>query len=281
MKTIGFIDYYISEWHANNYPTWIKEVCEKEGLDFKVEYAWAELDVSPLDNRSTEEWCKEFGVQKCSSIKEVCEKADYILILAPSDPEKHLAYAEEALKYGKNTYIDKTFAPDFNTAEKIFELGKKYNTKFFSSSALRYATELDDMVDTKSVVTLGGGGNMPEYIIHQIEMAVKLLNDTAKRLRVEKVGDNQYVTFVEFDNDKKATFNYSVANPFAVSCQAMDKRSRFSVIRSDFFKILIADILKFYQTSKPSFNTEQTLEVMKIREAVIVGMEKNGQWITL
>lgn len=281
MKTIGFVDYYISEWHANNYPTWIKEVCEKEGLDFKVEYAWAELDVSPLDNRSTEEWCKEFGVKKCSSIKEVCEKADYILILAPSDPEKHLAYAEEALKYGKNTYIDKTFAPDFNTAEKIFELGKKYNTKFFSSSALRYATELDDMVDTKSVVTLGGGGNMPEYIIHQIEMAVKLLNDTAKRLRVEKVGDNQYVTFVEFDNDKKATFNYSVANPFAVSCQAMDKRSRFSVIRSDFFKILIADILKFYQTSKTSFNTEQTLEVMKIREAVIAGMEKNGQWITL
>ena len=24
MKTIGFIDYYLSEWHANNYPDWIK-----------------------------------------------------------------------------------------------------------------------------------------------------------------------------------------------------------------------------------------------------------------
>ena len=31
MKTIGFIDYYLSEWHANNYPNWIKQACE--GMD--------------------------------------------------------------------------------------------------------------------------------------------------------------------------------------------------------------------------------------------------------
>ena len=24
MKTIGFIDYYLDEWHANNYPAWIR-----------------------------------------------------------------------------------------------------------------------------------------------------------------------------------------------------------------------------------------------------------------
>ena len=34
MKKIGFVDYYISEWHANNYPLWIKEACEKAGLDY-------------------------------------------------------------------------------------------------------------------------------------------------------------------------------------------------------------------------------------------------------
>ena len=36
MKKIGFVDYYISEWHANNYPTWIKEACEKLGTEYKV-----------------------------------------------------------------------------------------------------------------------------------------------------------------------------------------------------------------------------------------------------
>ena len=27
MKKIGFVDYYLSEWHANNYPAWIEEAC--------------------------------------------------------------------------------------------------------------------------------------------------------------------------------------------------------------------------------------------------------------
>ena len=55
MKTIGFVDYYISEWHANNYPIWFKEIAEKSGKDFVVKYAWAEQYVSPVDGRNTDE----------------------------------------------------------------------------------------------------------------------------------------------------------------------------------------------------------------------------------
>ena len=125
MKTIGFIDLYLSEWHANNYPEWIRQACEKSGDDFVVKYAWAEEDVSPVDGVTTDEWCEKYGVEKCNSIAEVCEKADYILVLAPSNPETHLRYAKEVLKYKKNTYIDKTFAPDYATAKEIFDIAKK------------------------------------------------------------------------------------------------------------------------------------------------------------
>ena len=38
---IGFVDYYISEWHANNYPDWIAQMSEKCGIDARVAYAWA------------------------------------------------------------------------------------------------------------------------------------------------------------------------------------------------------------------------------------------------
>ena len=57
MKKIGFVDYYISEWHANNYPVWIKEL----DCGYKVTHAWAELGVSPVDRRTTEQWCDKFG----------------------------------------------------------------------------------------------------------------------------------------------------------------------------------------------------------------------------
>ena len=42
MKKIGFADYYISEWHANNYPAWMKEACEKLGAEYTLAYVWAE-----------------------------------------------------------------------------------------------------------------------------------------------------------------------------------------------------------------------------------------------
>ena len=49
MKKIGFIDYFLSEWHANSYPEMIKKNCEKSGRDYEVAYAWAEVDKSPYD----------------------------------------------------------------------------------------------------------------------------------------------------------------------------------------------------------------------------------------
>jgi hypothetical protein len=51
MKNIGFVDYYISEWHANNYPKWISDVTD----EYKVAYAWAEVDVSAVTGESTDE----------------------------------------------------------------------------------------------------------------------------------------------------------------------------------------------------------------------------------
>ena len=96
-KKIGFVDLYISEWHANNYPGWMAKINEQLGYDFEIAYAWAEIDTSPNDGVTTAEWCEKFGAEKCDTIEELCEKSDMIVILAPSNPEKHLEYAETAL----------------------------------------------------------------------------------------------------------------------------------------------------------------------------------------
>ena len=281
MKTIGFVDYYISEWHANEYPAWIKEANEKLGEDFVLKYAWAELDISLVDGVTTDEWCEKYGVEKCQTIEELCQKADYILVLAPSNPETHLRYAQEVLKYKKNTYIDKTFAPDYQTAQKIFEIANTYGTKFFSSSALRYSTELADLIDSKGVITQGGGGNLDEYIIHQVEMVVKTINATATKVRVEKQGDNQYICTVAFENGKQATLVYAPCFGFSICAQKADGGFVNRGIASDFFKALIEDILRFYVSGETSFNVKQTLEVMKIRGGIIEAKNSLGNWVEL
>ena len=125
MKKIGFIDCYLSNWHANNYPAWIRESCQEHGFEYELAYAWAEVEVSPRDNKTTDEWCAENNVTRCNSIEEICEKSDVLFILAPTNPEKHLEYAKTALKYGKRTYIDKTFAPNYEEAAAIFAIAPR------------------------------------------------------------------------------------------------------------------------------------------------------------
>lgn len=281
MKKIGFIDYYISEWHADNYPQWIKDASEKMNEDFVVSYAWAELEESLVDGVTTDEWCAKNNVERCNSIDELCQKSDYILILAPSNPEKHLEYAKQALKFKKNTYIDKTFAPDYNVAKEIFAIAEKYGTKFFSTSALRFASELADIKGAVKVDVLGGGSNIEEYIIHQIEMAVSVLKKKAVRVRVEDLGENKYKCYVDFGNEEISTLYFAQGTPFSLSAKFSDGAVKEYPIESDFFVYLLSDILRFYISGETSFDVNETLEVMKIREAVVKGVSNIGEWITL
>jgi hypothetical protein len=280
MKKIGFIDYYISEWHANNYPEWIGEACQKKGFDFEVKYAYAEEYISPYDGRNTDEWCAAFGVERCYSIAELCEKSDFIIILAPSNPEKHLGYAAEALKYGKRTYIDKTFAPDYKTANEIFDLGKKYGAPFFSSSALRYSAALDGIENPKYVTTFGGGSNFDEYAVHQAEMVISVLKEKPLSVRVEKQGA-QYCTFVKLSGDREATMLYSPTLPYAISFENVNGKTEHRPAGAGHFQNLMLDIVEFFDTGRVSFDTNETLEVMKLREAAVKGCGRIGEYIQI
>lgn len=280
MKTIGFVDYYISEWHANNYPKWIKEACEKAALDFEVKYVWAEEYVSPVSGENTDEWCKRFGAVHCESIDELCEKCDFIIILAPSNPEKHLSYAEAVLKWGKRTYIDKTFAPDYSTAKKIFELGEKYGAKLFSSSALRYSPALDGLENSVFVTTFGCGSNFEEYIVHQCEMVIAVLKCKPLFARVEKQG-GQYLCSVKLAEGREATMIYSPTIPYAINAEFESGGAQYRTAEGGHFERLISDIISFFDGKDCSFDSGETLDVMKLREAVIKGVSRLGEWIEI
>ncbi len=270
MKKIGFVDYFISEWHANNYPAWIDRIAADMGVDYKVAYAWAELDISPVDGVSTAEWCEKFGAEKCDTVEELCEKSDVIVILSPSNPETHLRYAEAVLKYGKRTYIDKTFAPDQDTAKKIFALGEKYNAPFFSTSALRYATELDAVDSPDSILLTGGGSNLPEYFIHLGEMVVKKMG--AVRSVKASANGTQWIIRAKTVSGKDATMIWGASMPYN-AYMTKDGKETWKSLRSPFFDGLVADMLSFFETGKTSFDPSETLEVMRLRDAALKAVE--------
>ena len=280
MKKIGFVDYYISEWHANTYPAWIDEAAKNIGEEYKIAYVWAEKYVSPVDGRNTDEWCAAYGAEKCETIAELCEKSDVIMVLAPSNPETHLGYAKEVLKYGKRTYIDKTFAPDYATAKEIFELGKKYGATFFSSSALRYSAALEGVVNPRYVTTFGGGSNFPEYAVHQAEMVIAAMKKEPLKIKAEKQG-NQYICSVKLEGGREATMVYAPSLDFSMMSEFEDGTSVYKRSGNGHFPNLIADIINFYECGDISFDVNETLLVMKLREAAIKATENIGTWLDI
>ena len=272
---IGFVDYYMSEWHANNYPAWIYEADK----DFRIAYAWAEQDVSPRDGVTTAQWCEKFGVEQCASIEELCERSDVILVLAPSNPEKHLPYAKAVLPYGKPTYIDKTFAPNAREAEEIFAIAKKHQTPLFSTSALRFAEELDAWEECNAMITTGSGSSLEEYIIHQIEMVVKKMGVGARAVRAIPFGGS-YSFIVRFEGEREAMMSFLPGASFTV-CMTNGKKSHCAKVTSPFFVRLIADILRFYKEGKTSFDAAETIAAIKLRDGVLRAVETPDTWVEL
>lgn len=282
MKKIGFVDYYISEWHANNYPKWMKAACEELGYDYEVAYAWAQEYVSPFDGRNTDEWCEAMGVTRCETIEELCEKSDFIVILAPSNPEKHLELAKLVFPCGKNLYMDKSFADTTESAKEIFALAEKYGVKFFSSSALRYATELDAFETCSSMSTLGGGGSVEEYIIHQAEMIVKKLGVGAKQIKAQVIADKECTFTIKYADERRASMHFANGAPFSIlPCKALGSSVTFKQISSDTFGGLIKDMLRFFETGVTSFDGSETLEVNRIMVAAIKAKNEPDTWLEI
>ena len=279
-KKIGFIDLFIDEWHANNYPKWIRE--SALGEEFEVAYAWEKY--TPEGKKDLKQWCAEQNVTPASSIAEVVEKCDCICVLAPSNPEVHEELAELPLKSGKPVYIDKPFAPNGDAARRMFDLAARYNTPLMSSSALRFGTELMELqaknLGTRFVSTCGGGGNFPEYAIHQIEMIVSLLGVGAQELQV--CGNDERLTVaMRYADGRLANMNYSAFWGFNLNAAGVGENVAQLNTMSNIFQNLLLKILEFYKSGKNPIPVAETIEIASILDAVVKGMANYGSWIKI
>ena len=274
MKKLGFIDLFIDEWHANNYPAWIKTA--RRGTEFELAYAW---EKAPHNGRPLEKWCADFGVTPLKSMEEVVEKSDAVFVLAPSNPVVHRELAEIPLKSGKPVFVDKPFAPSKADAEAMFELAAKHKTPLMSSSALRFSTELDayrNKPGTTYMETTGGGRSFWEYSIHQIEMIVSVLGTGAKRIMQCGANDVEHMV-IQYEDDRRASVTYTPNAPFTTRL-VHEGKMIVNPQCSDFFPILLSEILDFFATGKSPIDTAQTIEIAELVAAGIKALEAKNVW---
>jgi predicted dehydrogenase len=282
VKKIGFIDYYIDEWHANNYPAWIREDSAAAGRDCDVAYAWAQTDKpGGLDTRA---WCEKFKITPLGSIAEVVEKSDYLIVLSPDNPEHHEALAELALRSGKPTYVDKTFSPDLASGARMFALAEQCHTPMFSSSALRFARELAGFPDARvnretleAVATLGPGV-FANYAVHQLEMIVALMGAGAKRVKSLST-EHALLLAIEYTGGRRAVMQQLPRMPFQLSLTLRDGDGVVIPDCSDIFPRLVHATLDFFESGKPPVPKEETLEIMALLEAGRKALASQDTWV--
>jgi len=278
-KKIGFIDLFIDEWHANNYPKWIAQ--SSLGSDFEVAYAWEES--AKAGSRDLQAWCREMQVSPAASLEEIVSKSDCLCVLAPSNPEVHERLSTLALASGKPVYVDKPFAPDFAIASRIVEWAARHHTPLMSSSALRFAVELDAVAKLPGPVeffaTTGGGGNFPEYAIHQIEMIVTAMGIGIEAVTMQGKPERLAAT-LHYADGRLATMAYSPFFPFTFHAQAQ-KQTLMNQGCSKFFENMIEAMLKFFTTGQTPVPLTQTVEIASVLDALVHGMTKPGIRISL
>ncbi len=274
MMKIGFIDYYLDEWHANNYPKWIREATEGE---MEVAYAYGQIP-SPITNMTSAQWCEKHGITLCQTIEQVIDKSDFLIVLSPDNCEMHESLCQLPLRSGKPTYVDKTFAPDLATAKRIFTIAKENNTPCCSTSALRYATEYQQ-IDRKDItaVSCWGAGDLDTYSIHQIEPLMMLMQAPAEKvLYVETEGWYQLLlTFA--DGRMGGISGGRVGAPFLTNITYREGRKLLN-ITSDFFQQFIIKMVEFFRTCHIDFTPEDTLRIMAVRTAAMQAQKNPGIW---
>ena len=280
MKTIGFIDYYIDEWHANNYPAMIRASPFKDR--FEVALAWEEQAVA--GKKSIDDWCREQEVRKAPDLATLVRECDCLVVLSPDNAERHEALADLPLRSGKPVYIDKPIAPSLAAAKRLFAKARQHGTPMMSCSALRYGSEFEqalaEKVAGKTVhfASTGGPGLFENYAIHQIEMLVMALGTGAGR--VMQCGNRDArVMVVDYPDGRRGLFNQNPAQPFAISLQFGEGEGVVVTRMDDFFPRFIEAMLRFFDTGKPSAPADETLEIAALIETGRKALESPDSWV--
>ena len=277
MKTIGFIDYYLDEFHADKYPAWIEQAT---GGEMQVKYAYAMKDrENGMTNR---DWCDRHGIELLDSVEDVVRLSDYLIVLSPDHPEYHEELSRLPLQSGKPTYIDKTFAPDRATAVRLFELARRHGTPMYSTSALRFAEEYA-AVDKTGIAAIAswGPGRFENYAIHQIEPIVSLMGSRPKRVMYTGTAAAPSL-LIDYGEGRQASIHHAGRGcPFTLGVTYENGEAKFIKQESDFFAGFIRNLVRFFESGQPAVDPQETTAVIAIIEQGFEARKRPFEWVEI
>lgn len=228
---------------------------------------------------------RRMGVEIVPSIEALLPKVDAVL-LESVDGRPHLDQARPVLAARKPLFIDKPMAASLADVIAIFELAKAAGTPCFSSSSLRYASEVQAIRNGTSPLgkplkavawsPLNLEPHHPDlfwYGVHGVEMLYTIMGPGCKT--VTRTAPDQVVGI--WADGRTGTF----VGKKGYGAEVEGSQGRGTVGKYEGYKPLVIEICKFFKTGKPPVPPEETIELFAFMEAADESKRQGGKPVQL
>jgi hypothetical protein len=242
----------------------------------------------------TAELRDKWKVEILPDIETLCAKVDAVL-LESVDGRVHLEQVKPVLKAKKRVFIDKPLAASLADAAMIAKLAEEAGVPWFSSSSLRFHPAIANLKDDPQlggIVGCDAYGPSPTeshhpdlfwYGIHGVEILFTIMGPGCQSVtRVTSPGTDMVVG--KWKDGRIGTFRgirtgkdgYG-ATVFGVK----EIRCAVAATSGSFYRDLVEQIIKFFQTGVPPVSASETLELFAFMQAAELSKAKGGQEVSL
>ncbi len=233
---------------------------------------------------------QKMGVAIVDSISALLRQVD-VVMLETNDGRLHLEQAIPVLKAGKTLFIDKPVAAFLPDAIAIYEAARKYNVPVFSSSSLRYTSDIQEIAKGKVGKVNGADVFSPAHLekthldfswygIHGVEMLYTVMGTGCKRVtRTHTEGADVVVGL--WEDNRIGTFRGLRDNKIGYGGHVFGEKSIEQLKGYEGYDPLLVEVVKFFNTGQAPVSPEETIEMFAFMEAADESKRQGGKAVTL
>jgi predicted dehydrogenase len=234
---------------------------------------------------------RTMGVEIVDTIPQLLAKVDVVL-LESVDGRIHWQEAAPVIKAGKPLFIDKPAAGSLADTIAIYELAKKHNVPCFSSSSLRFAPGIQDLLKNEKLGTIVGAvtwgsctyqEGTPDlffYGIHGVEPLYALMGPGCETVTRTQTRDTDLVTGT-WKGGRVGTYRGIRQNKADFGAVAFGTKGIVRAEREGGYEELCREIGRFFKTRQAPVHPDETIEIFAFMEAADESKRRNGAPVTL
>lgn len=238
---------------------------------------------------------RDMGVEIVDSIEALLNAVDTV-VLGSVDGTQHLEQVEPVFRAGKPVFIDKPLAHNLRDAIKIQQLGRKYGVPWFSTSALRYERQLQDLMrninevlgDVVGCDSFGqsragiGHADLAWYGVHGIETLYTIMGSGCLSVTRLQTDSSEQVTGL-WEDGRIGTYrgirDYTHQAGFGAT--VFGTKSIRHIAQPAEYEPLVVEIARFFRTRQPPIRDDVTIEIFAFIEAADESKRQGGLPVTL